>query len=124
MELYTDILEIRNNSIAHSGYYSNGLVLYFDPTTNYPIELKYSNSKKLNNKLVEYPKIIEIINYVSDEVRIIQQKLYNKLVEELKSKGHHHYYHISKTIDKSTIIRTILVNGDLIAQTVLDKKTP
>ena len=125
LSLYEKVLNIRNKHIAHSGDYMNSLVLYLDPTTNYPIDLRYSHIKRLTGEqIISYDKLNQLINYILKEVSIIKEKLYLKLNDELKKNGASHYYKISKSIDKSTIVSTVEIDGKMIAKSFHEKKKP
>lgn len=123
--LYQKIYKIRNEKIAHSGDYMNSLILYFDPITNHPVELRFSHIKRLSGEqIISYDKLYQLVNYILEEVWNIKEKLYSKIINELKENGAKHYYSVSKNIDESTIVPTIEIDGQLISRNFLHPDIP
>jgi hypothetical protein len=121
LDLYKKILKIRNEQIAHSGDYMNSLVLYFDPKTKNPIDLRYSHIKRLSGEqIITYKELTQLISYIIEEVKKIKDKLYMKLTNELKEKGALFYYSSARIIDKSTIVTTIEIDGKLKAKSFME----
>lgn len=116
IKFYLKILNLRNEEIAHSESYHNSLTLYFDSKSNSPIDMRFANGRRISGpQSVSYKKLFKLIDYCLVDVMATRENLLNKLVESFQLNGAEYYFSRSKSIDKSTIVKTVDFEGQLIS---------